>query len=814
DGTVTLPGLDDRVEIIRDTEGVPHIYASTTHDLFFAQGYTHAQDRFFQMDFWRHLGAGRLSEMFGESQVESDMFLRTFGWERIARREYENLPQEMRAPLNAYANGVNAYLAEESPGGISLEYTILGLQNPDYEMAEWTPIHTLTWAKVMAWDLGSNMEEEIDRARIAGITNVERADQLYPPYPDRFPVILEGGDASTSDDGADGELLAVAEPVLDDVAEVVEGVPTVFGHGAGIGSNSWVLSGDRTTTGAPLLANDTHLGIQMPSIWYQVGLHCLPRNPQCPYNVAGFTFPGAPGVIIGHNDRITWGVTTLSVDTQDLFIEELDSQGRIRLGDEWVQPKSRMETIEVANGEPVEFEVRTTRHGPIISDSYGALDDIDENGAVNLPERYAVSLKWQALEPSTVFQSILAINRAGNWDQFRRAVSLFDIAAQNFVYADVDGHIGYVASGETPVREGFDGRYPVAGWDPANRWTDVIPPADLPSILDPPSGYIVTANQPVNAPNAEPSFGADSASGHRAKRIIDLIEEKPRHGLASMTSIQLDTIDLGADPIVRAVVAVQADNQDSFRVQEVLVGWGNAEPGFAMDADSAGAAAYAVLYRNLLENTFDELVTNARLRAEGDEGFYGNFAGGRWWTVLAQLFERPRDPWWDLAGTEQVETRDHIIRQSLNDAAAELAETLGDDPGGWRWGDLHIAQFTHQSLGSSGIPPIEALFNRTAPHDVSGGGSIVNATTWNPAQGYQVAALPSQRMVTDPSAWGESTAIHTTGQSGHAFGSRYGDMLEDWTTGNTRPMRWSRNQVAAGSDAVLILQPGANAPDQ
>ncbi len=293
DGTLQLPGLDGEVEVIRDAMGIPHIYATTEHDLFMAQGFIHAQDRFWQMDFWRHIGSGRLSEMFGSSQLETDMFLRTLGWARVAAEELALASAEERAFLEDYADGVNAYLAQRQGSALSLEYAVLGLLTPDYVPEDWTPIHTLTWAKAMAWDLGGNMDVELAHARLNQLLGTERAAELFPPYPSDGPVIIPSGQGMVPTHN-------IPAPDLPDLAGDLSSLEArmtaldslLGGRGLGIGSNNWVISGERSSTGAPILANDPHLSIQMPAIWYQIGLHCLPTTEACPYNVMGFSFAG------------------------------------------------------------------------------------------------------------------------------------------------------------------------------------------------------------------------------------------------------------------------------------------------------------------------------------------------------------------------------------------------------------------------------------------------------------------------------------------------------------------------------------------
>ena len=792
DGTVSVAGLENPVAVERDEGGIPLIRASNSHDLFFAQGYVHAQDRFWQMDAWRHIGAGRLSEMFGEGQVETDMFLRTLGFERLAEEELAMASPEAREALEAYADGVNAYLAER-PGGsvLSLEYTVLGLQNSGYRPAPWEPVHSLTWAHVMAWDLRSNLEEEIERALVAGTLGIEEAEDLYPPFPAEHDEIVASSGAATvaRPNLADRAILAAVERT----AHRVDGIEAMLGRTfEGIGSNNWVVSGEHTASGLPLLSNDPHLGIQLPSIWYQAALWCEELTDDCPYRVSGFGFPGAPGIVVGHNGRIAWGVTNLGPDTMDLFIERT-RDGEYEVEGDWTPFEVRTETIEVAGGEPVELEIRSTRHGPIISDRFGPVDELEGSG-FELPDEYEVALAWQALEPSTLFEALLGFNRASNWEEFRTAAAKFDIAAQNLVYADVDGHIGYQATGEIPIRRSGDGRYPVPGWTSEFDWEGLVPFEDLPSLFDPPGGMIVTANQPVLGPDADVFIGVDHAYGFRSERIRELLAASAPVDADVSAAIQLDTYDASAAIVVPHVLALAPDDPAIEPMQAVLSRWAEVSQPFQMDADSAGAAAWAATWRHLLLLTFDELPEP--VTAEGN---------GRYFEVIRRLLERPDDPWWDHSETDAEESSGDILRRAVIEAHAELSEQLGD-PDGWRWGDLHVTVFENQTLGQSGIGPIEALFNRSAPRDVGGGAAIVNATSWAATLGYQTLATPSMRFVIDMADPDAALAVHAPGQSGHAFHANYADLIDDWTEGELRPLPYTPDRFEPAR--TLRLEPG------
>ncbi len=805
EGELTVTGLQDRVEVLRDRWGIPHIYATNAHDLFFAQGFTHAQERFWQMDFWRHIGQGRLSEMFGSSQIGTDQFLRSLGFADLAEEELATLDPGAREVLEWYAEGVNAYLADRGKTAVSLEYTVLALQNPSYQIEPWDPVDTLTWGKVMSWDLSGNMRAELTRALLARDLPLERVEQLYPPYPSEHPVIIPTGARSAA--AADPPLVPEhAMAALLSAKQGAEALWALTGGGfEGIGSNNWVVDGSRTGSGGPLLANDPHLAIQMPSIWFANGLHCVSDSPDCPYQLIGFGFAGTPGIVIGHNDRIAWGVTTEAVDTQDLFIEKVNPENtnEYEVDGEWVAFETRTEVIEVAGGEDVTFEVRSTRHGPVISGTFLDEGELDRSSALELPENYVVTLAWQSLEPSTLVEAILGINTASNHDEFASAVAKWDIAAQNVVYADVEGNIAYHATGEIPIRKQGDGRYPVPGWTSDYDWTGVLSPDRLPFMLNPPRGFLETANQIVLPPGSSPFIGVEGAYGYRADRIEELLAKSRAHTVETMQKIQLDTRDGGAVSVVPRLLDIPPG--DSAKVQEIqswLRAWSEGSHAYQVRADSVGAAVYEAVWRHLLANTFwDELPEDKRPTRGG---------GSRWFEVVKLLLDAPGDPWWDDVATPLREDRDQVLYLSMIDAFDELTALLGEDSDQWTWARLHTATFENQTLGKSGISLIERIFNRTAPLRVGGSTSVVNAIGWDFDKGYEVTWLPSMRMVVDLADLSRSTYVHTTGESGHAFHEHYDDLIEVWTDGESIPMLWTRDQVVKAASSSLIMLPAGD----
>ena len=807
DGEIQLDGLNGPVDIYRDPMGIPHLYAATQHDLFFAQGYVHAQDRFWQMDAWRHIGSGTLSEMFGSGQVETDTFLRTLGWRITAEQEYAGLDADSKAIIDSYTEGVNAYLKDHDKTALSLEYAILGLLSPDYKIQAWTPIHSLTWGKAMAWDLRGNMGEEIERAVLLKTLTPEQVAELFPAYPKDHPVIVNNiGDGTSANSALQPKAFDIPDETLRALEHNASLLDLALGPaGDGIGSNSWAISGSRTSTGRPLLANDPHLGIQMPSIWYQAHLECKPITDACPYNVAGFTFAGVPGIIIGHNDHIAWGFTNVGPDVMDLYIERVnpDNPNQYEVNGEWVDFETRTETIQVVGGETVDMTVRLTRHGPVISESYGPLKNentdndpefvpFKERAGVELPEQYVIALKWTALAPSTPFKAIWGFDRAQNWDDFREAAQNFHVPAQNLLYADVDGNIGYQMPGDIPMRANGDGTVPVPGWTDEYEWTGFVPFEELPYTFNPVDGYIATANNQVPPSDYSYLITYDWDYGFRAQRIVNLIENAPdKIDIAYMQLIQGDSFDSNAPLFVPIILQMDELSDNQANAQNALKDWD-----YQNRADSTGAAVFNAFWRHFLQNTFNDQVPEERYYPDG---------GSRWNEIMRHMDEN--SAWWDDKTTTDVtETRADTLRKSFEQGVAELEKMLGNDPTEWNWGEMHASTFRNGTLGESGVPPIEALFNR-GPFPTSGGEAIVNATGWSVQDGYETNWLPSMRMIVDLGNLNNSVTVHTTGQSGHAYHPHYIDMAEMWANIQYYSMSWDQNEVVSQMEGHLVLTP-------
>ncbi|MFJ8894163.1 penicillin acylase family protein [Leifsonia sp. NPDC102414] len=838
-GTIDVPGLSSAVTVYRDDAGVPQIEASTADDLFRAQGYVHAQDRFWEMDFRRHVTAGRLSEMFGASQVPTDTFIRTLGWRTVAEQEVKLLDKTQLRYYQDYADGVNAYLARHSGAELSLEYAVLGLQNPGYKPEKWTPADSVAWLKAMAWDLRSNLEDEIDRALLSTTLTPQQIAELHPAYPySTHPTITAEGDgdparttpdaaASGSADGqggsssstpsADAAAAPAADtasptaaddpatpasyaPALAQLATSLDALPTLLGPaGSDIGSNSWVVSGAHTASGKPLLANDPHLGAAMPSVWYQIGLHCRTVGPDCPFDVAGFSFSGLPGVVIGHNDRVAWGFTNLGPDVADLYEEKVTGDTYEYDGAQ-VPLTIRKETIKVAGGKDVPLTVRSTRHGPIVTDLTDGFGIIakDQAGKLGVPaQTFQLSLQWSALTPGPTAGAIFAFDTATDWASFRAAAASFQVPSQNLIYADVDGNIGYQAPGSVPIRASGDGTMPVPGWTSRYGWVGTIPYDELPSVYNPPSGVIVTANNAAVGPAFPQLITKDWEYGFRANqiqvRLTKLIADGRKLTAADYASIQADKYDANAAtlvPIIRELGASADPSSGVYRAAQLLAGWN-----YQDDADSPAAAYFNVFWRTLLQEAFGRKLPASAPPVGGD----------RWFAVVQNLVKDQNSSWWvdSKLGTSDRDTMFEVVADK---AWTEAGRLMGGDQTTWRWDRIHTIELTNASFGESGVAPIEWLFNR-GPYPVGGSSSVVDAVGWDASVGYQVDWVPSMRQVIDLSDFDKSTWINLTGASGHAFSPHYTDQTPLWQHNQTRPWPFSRTAIAAAADQTLTLRP-------
>ena len=799
--------LTDFVEVIRDERGIPHIYGTNVGDILFAQGYVHAQDRFWQLEFWSHLSTGRLASLIGEPGVGADLLFRTFGFNRVALEEYENLPPEFKQDLIHYTNGINAYIESRPQNRLSLEHFFLQFINPDYKVGTYEPHYPLAWAKMMAYDLNGNFEQEIRNSKTFNTLTPEIAELLRPPYPDEHPYIVEEweGRGSFASVGKSNNIEQLYQALF--VRYVTRDLQT----NQALGSNSWAISGEHTESGLPLLANDPHLSVQLPAIWYENGLHCYPKNRDCELDVVGFSFAGSPYIVIGHNSHIAWGFTNMGPDVQDLFIEKINpsNPNQYEVDGEWQDMDRVTEIIKVAGSEPIVIEVRSTRHGPIVSDrSYPVNLNPEEDqvsfadeARIELPDNFSVSLSWPALIPGNTFIGIRDFNYAKNWEEFRDASRLFDVPAQNLLYADVDGNIAYQSPGKLPIRaEGLVGDLPIPGWLSENDWQGFVPFEELPYTINPSSGYIITANQSVHPEQPWPNY---YARGYRAEAIERVINQyiSEKISVDDMEAMQINNFDYSAAYILPYVFNnVYVDSNILTAMKE----WVISETKFEMNKDSSGAAAWAVFYKNFAEQTFEELVVTDNL---GNEISLQPGNSDSTSEIFRALLKDPNHILWDDINTPQKENLTDILERALLLADEQIVELFDtDDYDKWSWGEIHTITYPTNLLGEAGIPILTNLVN-IGPVESGGSSFAINSTDWGFGEDFTIGSYPSMRMVVDLSNFDNSRTILPSGQSGHVMSKYYDDQVENWIDNNMYILHFSREQIELNQKDYMFLRP-------
>ena len=804
DGEMPLSGLSFPVEVVRDRHGIPHIHAQSEADALFALGFVHAQDRFWQMEMNRRVGAGRLAEVLGRAALDTDRLLRTLGLYRRAERTLAHLAPASRQRIAAYARGVNAWL-EARDGPLPPEFLILG-----FEPAPWRAADSLVWPKVMALDLAREWTRDLMRLRLSKFLPADRILDFYPPYRDDKPWGVVPSEASATGPGetADG----AAEMVEDEAARAasrcslapatdsgedggapygLDGdgraapVPAAFATASAMsvpedrrrstasprpafaaprsgrsGSNSWIVDGTRSTSGRPILANDPHMGLSAPSTWYFVHLSWPGHD------VVGATFPGLPIVVIGHNGHAAWGMTNTGPDVQDLFIEKIDptDPGRYLTPSGSRAFEVRREIIEVKDDEDVVLQVRETRHGPVLDDGWeparGALD-----------ADHVLALAWTALrEDDLTAQAGFALPGAKDWERFVDAFRDFHSPQLNVAYADVDGNIGLLAPARVPIRAGEnprDGMMPRPGWEAGYDWQGFVPFEELPLVYNPPGGTIVSANHPVVDPDYPHHITCEWAAGYRAERIMERLAARPRHDVESFRALQRDSVSNFARallPRLREVALGPESGELARSARERLDGW---------DGDMDPEGPEPLIFHAWIWEF-------ARLIATDELGALRSDAWGRKGNFIHRVLGK-RELWCDDQRTSREEGCDEMLVRSLARAVERVAERQGRDPAAWRWGREHVALGEHLPFGET---PLAPFFNLQGP--VPGSMYAINAFSFDTRDAESAFASdhgPSLRVIYDLADLDRSLFIHSTGQSGNVLSSLYRNFEEDWRSG-------------------------------
>ncbi|MEA3336263.1 MAG: penicillin acylase family protein [Chloroflexota bacterium] len=788
-GQLEATGSSGPVEILRDSWGVPHIYADSEEDLFFAQGYVHAQDRLWQMDIQRRMGAGRLAEVLGDEALKFDQLLRTIGTNRAAEQEVTQLPEDSLRILEAYARGVNAYI-DSHRGKLSLEFSLLR-----FEPEPWRPVDSVYWAKVMCLNLSSNMESEIVRALLTRKVGAELASDLEPPYPADNPTVVPGsgnnGGNIPPPNGWRSDALREALQLVEEIlqpeaikppsADRLPGIPLTGGA-----SNQWAVAGSRTATGQPLLANDTHMSIAMPALWYMIHLS------GGRYHASGTSFPGAPGVVAGHNEHCAWGLTTAWQDAQDLYVERLnpDNPLEYEVDGEWQAIEIVRETIVVkGRPQPVIEEIHLTRHGPIISD----IASFDQ----------PLALRWVGHDPSDLLGSVLAYSRAKDWQEFRAGLANWATPAHNFVYADTAGNIAFIQAGWMPVRKKGFGMAPVPGWDPDYDWERFLTLDELPQIVNPESGWIGVANNLVVDPQYPHFLSADLENPSRATRLVSLITADDNLTAQDFAHFQLDTFSAQAKRFAKHLQRLRPNNRQEHQVLTDLKEWD-----YCMESDSVAAAITQVCIINCLNVVFRPHLgewTELYVGTSIHPIFGVNLYHGRSVVRLLDMLDDPSDNTWlrdPLTGIPQHP--DEVLHTALRITLKQMREWFGSDVSRWTWGRLNQVQFSHL-LGV--VKPLNLLFNR-GPYPVGGAHDTMLRATGKPHLPLEpILGGDALRFVADPSDWERCTIMIPGGQSGHLSSSHYDDLIPLWRRGERLAMPFSRAAVERSAVERLILVP-------
>jgi len=761
EGRMAVAGLRRPVEALRDRWGVPHIYAETLHDLFLAQGYVMASERLFQMELLWRLGTGRLSELFGELTLPVDRFVKTVGWNRAGRYQADRWDDRSLEMTAAFGAGIRAWI--ETMPARPVEYGILGTDPMIPEDGE-AAVLGASAAVFMAWSLSRNWDHELLRAEIAERLGPETMRALFPD------LDTEASAVEASKEGGFDRMALLRDAILPP---------------SGQGSNGWVVDGSRTEMGKPLLANDPHLAISVPSAWFE----CHLVGPEI--DVAGVALPFSPGILIGHNDRIAWGFTNTEGDVQDLYLERLSGDGRsAEYRGRWEPVTFHREEISVrGRDEPEVVEVRETRHGPLLDGYLIGVGDPEVVPGL----RHTYALRWvgaeHGIEPSTIYE----LDTAGSWEDFRAAVhDAWQCPGQNMMYADADGNIGYQLTGLYPNRRSGDGTVPVPGWTDQYEWEGWIPFDDLPRALNPDDGFLCTANNKMHDEGYPYIIGRDFLPPFRARRIAQLITERERHTPESFAAIQTDTRSLPAAAIVPHLVAVEPRDERQKEAIAMLAEWD-----LDLRADSAPAAIYEVWCHHVALRVLGRLLE--------DDALLAHLYGRRQWTnafqyqVLPNLLDYPTARWF---GRNGAGARDEVLREALDGALDELAAKLGEDMAAWRWGALHRARFRGR-LAMVFPEPFSA-----GEVEMGGDEQTVLQAMFEPGSSYDVVVTASWRQIVDLSDWDASVGTHAPGQSGNPSDPHWADLLPLWADGRHHPLPFSRGAVEEAADATFRLTPG------
>jgi penicillin amidase len=754
-GTESLPGLSAEVRVWRDAYGVPHIFAANYDDAARALGYLHASERLFQMEVNRRIGQGRMAEVLGADLLKLDKFIRTLGFYHQAEASVAELSPEAQKRLQAYSDGVNAYL-EAHKGALPPEFLLAGV-TPE----PWKPADSIVWGKVLALQLSHNREQEALRAHIAGKLGADKIPWFFPGAKPGAPITTLP---------ALSESHASAESVDDAI-----GALTGLTHGA---SNEWVVAGSRTTTGKPILANDPHLGLTAPILWY------LARIVTPDGWVKGGTFPGVPGVVLGQNQSIAWGSTTADTDVQDLFVETIDPSDPSKyLTPDGAKPfETREETIRVKGGDDVKLAVRSTRHGPVLSDVSDDLTSIAGPGK-------AIALAFTGLsDRDTTVEAFLRINAAKNWDDFLGALRLWQTPTQNLVYADTSGDIGFFSPGLVPLRKSGDGLAPVDGASGRYDWVGTVPFEDLPQLHNPNAGFAFNANNANVADDHQPTFGQDWEEDFRARRIQQFLDTIDKHSLETSAAMQGDRLSLAALALKPFVAKVAPSDERARQAQAMLAGWDG-----IMDKDRPEPLIYTA-FMSALHRILMEEKTGLDMQVKGPFALT---------TLISLMTDHPE---WCGAPNKPDPDCKATLGRAFDEGLALLVQHEGPDMTKWRWGAEHVSLLQHRVF--SHVPLLDRLSDLSVPSsggfyalDRGGGFETPKDRPFARTHGAGIRGLYD---LSDPE---KSRFMITTGQSGNIVSPHYGDLVQLWNNVKSFPLTGSEEELKRSGARLLTLRP-------
>ncbi len=779
EGTLKAEGLKDNVEIYRDSLAVAYIFANNEEDAAFAMGYLHAQERMFMMDLIRRAGEGRLSEVLGIEALPFDMMFRTVGIERTAEMILQKMNPEARRLLEAYSKGVNLYI-KQAVNNYTFEFDVLG-----YQPEEWTPVHSIIVVRMMAWELNISWWTDLMFTDLVQKLGKDKVEDIFPEYSENGATIIPD----------EIEKFAQINTSLIQTDRLFR--EFIGSTGTHIGSNNWVVNAQKSVSGSPVIANDPHLAFSAPGKWYAVVIN----SPE--WNVAGVSLPGAPGIVIGKNENISWVLTNIMLDDCDFYLEKLDSsETKYLLDGEWKDLNIIEDTIFVKDAKPVPVTIKSTHRGPIISEIYPYNFVYNEEHKGYPP----MSIRWLGNEFSDETYALLKINKAKNWQEFKEGVQLFNVPGQNFVYADKEGNIGYLFGGALPIRSTNNISFVFDGTTSENDWKGFVDRNKLPALFNPPQNYIASAN---NKTVKEFKYHISNLwePSSRIDRITELIKSKEKHSPDDFKKYQMDFVSLYAKKIVKYILNAFNDvkiTDENLKLSlELLKEWN-----YEIDKYSQAPAIYLTTFKYLMKNIYED---------EMGSDLFNQFvfmANVPYRSIL-KVLNNPSSAWWDDVNTEARENRDEIIRKSVADALTFLESKFGKEVKEWQWGKLHKVVFKHPFSGNVSL--LDKFIN-IGPYEIGGDGTTLFNTEYPFSESIEKYPVfrheefendlgPSMRFIYDFANPDEFYLILTTGQSGNVISDHYDDMTLMWLEGKYMKISTDENKIKNPANKLLILSP-------